>query len=75
MSQSKSFIISILLSVLLLAGGFAVYGLVKLGVAAGLSSIGITSEALQFIIIIVVVILALMFTGVGFRKALKRLLG
>jgi len=71
----KQFIIGIILSVLLIAGGFAVYGLVRLGAISLLLSVGIEQEVYQYLLIIIIVVTAFSLTGVGFRKSLKRLLG
>jgi hypothetical protein len=71
---NKAFIMGIILSLLLIAAGFAVFGLVKLGANALLTSIGIQAEALQYVLIIVIVLAVLILSGLPFKKALKKLL-
>lgn len=74
-SDNQNFIMGVLLSVLLLAGGFAVYGLVKLGVTELLLLVGIAQEVYQYITIIFMAVIIFTLTGLSFRKSIKKLLG
>jgi len=74
MAKNKEFIVGMFLAILMIVGTLATIGLIKLGIAALLENIGIQSEALQYIVIIALVIIIFVIMGVSAKKTLKKLI-
>jgi len=63
-----------IITILLVLAGWAFFNLVKIGAENLLLRFGITSEALQMVLIIVFVAAVLLLLGFGFKKTINKIM-
>ncbi len=71
----KKYIKSMIVTLLLLIGGWASFTLLKLVFQKLLIKIGIHSEILQVLVMLLIVVGILFLMGYGIKKSIKKMLG
>ncbi len=76
MSMNKGrWYIKLLMSLLVVLGGWSLISLVRIGLLSALSNLGLTQEWMQHIAIVLIVLMLFTILGLSFKNSLKKLMG
>jgi len=67
--------IKLLMSLLVILGGWSLVSLVRLGLLNALSTVGLTQEWMQHVAIIILVLVLFTILGLSFKNSLKKMMG